>query len=239
MENAKSSVGSCELMSGVKAESGEVLKQIVFRELAGPEEDALASQTMSVSQKISTILSNCVVEFGTQKEPTEIRKLIDKMVVTDRWLYLVKLRSLSLGSAYSFETKCPECSSSDKVTVDLNETSVKNAPAVDNPFRETILPSGTKVRWRLADGSVESKIEKMAKPDNAATIALFCRADQINDRPATLADVKQMSMKDRMAWRKAIDQEEGDFDDTFETDCPSCGHHYSGEMRLDVGFFFP
>jgi hypothetical protein len=247
MEDAKSSLGSMELLTGVKLDSGEVVKHVVFRELAGVEEDVLASGTMPVSQKITTILANCTVELGPIKDQVEIRKLIEKVVIADRWNYLIALRCLSLGSNYTQSSKCPECDHEDKIMVDLRElgkdehgNSTIKSPDATQLFHEFSLPNGKSIRWKIADGNTELKIEKMAREDNKATIGLYARCTEVDSKPASLADIKSLSMKERTAFRKEIEEKEGDFDDNFEATCPNCGATYKGKVRLEPqSFFFP
>lgn len=247
MEDAKSSLGSKELLTGVKLESGDVIKHIVFRELAGSEEDVLASGTIPVSQKITTILANCTLELGPVKDQPTIRKLIENLVVTDRWHYLIALRCLSLGSNYTQTSKCPECEHEDKIIINLNDLgkdeegkSILRSPDAGNLFHEFTLPNGKSIRWKIADGHTELKIEKMAREDNKATIGLYARCTEFNSKPASLSDIKSLSMKERTAFRKEIEDKEGDFDDNFEAKCPNCGTTYKGKVMLEPqSFFFP
>jgi hypothetical protein len=148
MENAKSCVAALELPTGVVHE-GQVLKKIKYRELAGPEEDVLASN-MSAAQKMTEVMANCVLEFGSVTGP-QVRPLVAKMVVTDRWYYLVQLRILSLGSQYYFETHCPSCNQKDKVSYDLRKIEIKNPPDANLLIQEFTLPSGNKLRWKIMD----------------------------------------------------------------------------------------
>lgn len=236
MENAKSPLGSVELPTGVKVE-GEVIKQLSFRELAGPEEDILAS-SMKASVKLTEVMSNCTQSIGTITDRKTIKDLTRKLVISDRWFYLVQLRILSLGAAYKFTSKCPHCQSEDKLTYDLGQVAVTKAPSAENLFVEKVLPSGLKVRWKIADGEVDEKIERMANDKNAATVGLFARITEINDKPAALSDVVQMTLKDRSALRESIGELEGDFDDTFDAVCPKCGESYKANLELDGRSFF-
>lgn len=236
MDNAKAAVGSVELPTGVRV--GEVVhKTIKFRELAGPEEDVLASG-MSAGQKMTQVMSNCTLEMGSLA-PHEIKKAVERLVITDRWFYLVQLRILSLGSAYNFETVCPHCQQTDKITYDLKTVAVKNAPDAQNLFGEITLPrTGKKIRWKVADGETDAKIEKMASSGKEASVALFARVTEVDDRPATLVDVINLPLADRSALRKAMDEKEGEFDDTFERTCGKCGQVYEGQLQLDGKTFF-
>jgi len=236
MEGAKSAVGSCELPTGFRV-GEQIITQMTFREMAGPEEDLLASN-MAVSQKLTMIMANCTKSIGDISDSNKIRKMMDEMVISDRWFYLVQLRILSLGSDYKFITKCPECNHEDKVVFDLREVKVKKAPKADTLYKELTLPSGVSVRLKAADGLADAKIEKMANESNAPTIGLFARLTEINNAPADLADVKQMSMRDRAFIRQAIEEHEGQLDESFSAQCPKCGHTYEGEMQLDGRTFF-
>lgn len=242
MEGAKSSVGSCELPTGVLRDDQKISKSVVFREMAGPEEDVLAAQSMSASQKISQILVNCTTDFDGERESSVIRKLIDKLVITDRWYLLTQLRCHSLGPRYEFKAKCPSCEHVEKLTVDLRETKVADAPHASQLFRDLELPSGKKVRWKVADGQVEAMIEQMAKknPDKAATVALASRVTEIDGQPSTFAQVLNLSMRDRQVLRQAIDKGEGDFEDSFDAQCGACGTEYKVELQLEAeSFFYP
>jgi transcription elongation factor Elf1 len=164
--------------------------------------------------------------------------MMDEMVISDRWFYLVQLRILSLGADYKFSTQCPSCQHEDKVIFDLREVKVKKAPQADALYRELTLPSGQSVRIKVADGVSDAKIEKMANESNAPTIGLFVRIAEMNGGPVDLADVKQMTMRDRAFIRQAIEEHEGQLDESFEANCPKCGHTYEGEMQLDGRTFF-
>lgn len=236
MDNAKASIGTCELATGVLHE-GQIIKQMTFRELAGPEEDILASD-LPAAQKMTEVMINCTKAMGDVTEMKLIRSLVPKLVITDRWLYLVRLRAHSLGSDYEFKSKCPACNVEDKMLFDLHQLKVVRAPSADAVFKEITLPSGRKVRWHVADGAVDLKIEKIANAKNAATAALFARITEIDDKPADIVDVLQMPLRDRSALRKAIDESEGDLDDEFEAVCRKCGHEYRGELQLDGRTFF-
>ncbi len=236
IEGGRSALGECALPTGFRIE-GEIVQSISYREMAGPEEDILASN-MPVATKFTQVMAQCTKAIGQITDPGKIRSLMDQMVVTDRWFYLVKLRCHSLGSDYPFSSKCPSCGHEDKKLFDLNEIKVKNPPKADALFREVKTPSGLLVRMKAADGLTDQRIEKLANDQNAPTVGLFARITEINGQPADLADVKQMSLKDRAMLRKEIEQHEGKLEDTFGAICPKCSHEYEGEIQLDGESFF-
>lgn len=235
MEGAKACVGSCELPTGVVNE-GQILKILKFRELAGPEEDILASN-MPAAQKMTEVMANCVMEFGNVTGPS-IKNLVQKMVITDRWFYLVQLRVLSLGPQYHFEVGCPACAGKDKVYYDLRKVSVKNPPVANQLIQEFTMPSGRKLRWKVMDAEIDQKIERTATEKNKASVGLYARVTELDDKPPALSDIVNLPMRDRAAFRDEIEKKEGSFDDEFEATCPKCSHLYTGELQLDGRSFF-
>lgn len=239
MDGAKPSVGSCELPTGILFEE-QVLKDVSFREMTGIEEDILAQPKGLVSKKMSDIIGNCIQKVGPVEDRLKINQMIDKFVTSDRFLMLIQLRMLSVGQQYEFTTVCPECHTEDKVNYDLNQVKIEKAPDARALYHEVKISGDRTVRWKVMDGVIESKNEKMANEKNAMTVALFNRITEIDGLPPKLVDVVQMPLRDRNAIRKEIDIKEGKLDDEYETTCPKCGHTYKGELSLEpVSFFFP
>lgn len=236
MEEAKAAVGEMTLATGWMI-GGQHVNLIKYRELAGPEEDILASK-MSVNSKMTGVMANCTLAIGSITEPHLIRKHIQSMLITDRWIYLVALRTLSLGHEYRFGVNCPNCQKGDQVIYDLRQIKIINPPKPDSLFKEVKLPTGKTCRIRAADGDVESTIEKLSKDDNAPTVALFARVAEIGNQPADIATIKNLPLRDRQAIRKAIDELEGDIDDKVMLRCPHCQHEHEAQLELSGANFF-
>lgn len=232
----KSAVGSCKLPTGVVHEES-VLKDIVFREMAGPEEDLFANRKMSVSKKFTLVMQNCIQKFGDIEDRHKINSLVLKMVETDRFYLLIQLRILSVDQILNFDTICPSCKQSSKVQFDLSGVCINNPPDAKNLLKDVKLKSGSVVRIKVADARAEEVIEKAANEKSAMSLALMARVESIDDKPASLSDVIQMSMRDRKVLRDAIDELEGDLDDQYQTTCSHCGHEYSGSLPLESSDF--
>lgn len=243
MEGARSSVASCELGTGIKFKKDEneiVIKDITFREMAGPEEDLLASKKMNPAQKIENIMVNCIQKFGDVEDRSKIKEMFNRVVTVDRWYYLIQLRIHSVGSIYSFESICPECDEKDKLDFDLNQIKIKESPDVDKLINETKLPSGKTVRWRVADATIENQIERKTKDNNARTVALFERIMELDGKPPGFEAIRILGFKDRGFLRKEIDRIEGEIDDDYKATCPKCGHEYKEELPINgADFFYP
>lgn len=238
MEGAKPSLGSCELPTGVKIESGEILKTIQFREMCGSEEDLLAS-SMPVSQKISLLLTQCTKSIGTLDQAHLFKSLIEKLPMTDRMYYLIQLRIQSLGSSYAFEFQCDQCQKKSKHQVDLREIQVLNPPDAKQLFQETKLPSGNLIRWQISNGQTERELEKLLQKDQSISVGLFVRCTEFNQQPITMDHIKNLSMKDRSFFKKEIEKNEGTLDDQIEITCSHCGYETKEAIAFDASFFYP
>jgi len=237
MEGTRPSVSVCELPTGFLID-GKVLNELTFRELAGPEEEILASKKMLASRRFTKVMGNCIQKIGPLEDRVVISKAIEDMTTSDRIFFLIRLRMISIGELYNFSYPCPECKHVDKLVYDLKGVEFKNPPKADALFKEITLPSKQKVRLRVANSAIEERIEKSANEPSAVTMALFARIESLDDRPPAMSDITNMTLKDRNAIRKAIDDLEGDVDDTFEADCTKCGEHYSASIPIGSADFF-
>lgn len=240
IEGSKSAVNSCELPTGV-VHNGEVLREVIFREMSGYEEDIMANRKMSVSKKLTNVISNCITKFGSIEERDLINKFTEKLLITDRLHMLLQLRIASVGEILEFLSTCPECEKNDKKMFNLNNISINGAPKADHLFKEIVLPkSGKKIRIKAADSKIEEQIEKATNEKHAVSLALFSRVDSINDAAPAMVDIMSLVTGDRTALRKAIDELEGKIDDEFESTCPHCGATYKGNVPIaGTDFFFP
>lgn len=237
MEAVKPNIAEMELPTGVMTEKHGVVKVLQFRELSGHEEDILAS-SLSPTEKMSKVMAQCTIKAGPIEDPREIRDIIDRLLIADRWLFLIRLRCLSLGNFYHFEQTCPECGNSGKESIDLMQIGVENPPSANAIFKEIKLPSGRSARIKAADGRVDALIAKMANDQNAATVALFSRVSELDGQPPAISDIKNLSMADRSFIRKSIDELEGDLNDEVLIKCSKCQHERKEPLNLDGVSFF-
>lgn len=231
MLGSKAAVGHCILPTGFVIDD-KVIQEIHFRELAGPEEDVFANKKMSVSRKFTTIMQNCTKKIGDIEDRQKINNIIPKMVETDRIYYLIQLRMLSIDPVLKFKSTCPACEHEDTVLFDLDGVGIKNPPVATSLFSEVELSTGDVVRIRVADAKAEEIIEKATDDKNAISLAMMARVESFNNHPASLANVRDLNLRDRKKLRDAIDKLEGEVDDEFEATCPACAHTYKGSIPL-------
>jgi hypothetical protein len=78
----------------------------------------------------------------------------------------------------------------------------------------------------------------MANDSNKASIGLFARVLECDDKPASMSDVLNLSIRDRSEMRNKIDEKEGEFDDEVKFSCPFCKNEYTNNLQLDGPSFF-
>lgn len=242
METPHSSVGSFTLPCGYIDAEGKLHKQVDVREIRGYEEDMLASEQVPAESKIDLLIGGCLTRIGDISDPAKIKYLVPELAVGDRVMLLFAIRRVTLGDSLPVRETCPKCDSSTLFTINLGELDV--VPMKD-PFQrvyDTTLPSGLAVRYRLAVGSDDLRLRKILagnKTDKMSAMMLM-RLELINGKRPELVDLKELGMKDRMALRDALKENDGGVDTTLELECPSCQYEWKKELNIVArDFFFP
>lgn len=227
------------------------IHEVEFEEMTGYEEDILGDKSKHTSgMAINEVLSRCLVRIGDLKpeKPTRGKFFLphlDKMLVGDRTYLLIRLRQLSLGDSFAFETKCPACKVRiPRFTVDLASLTVK--PMEDPTKREwnVTLPSsklGASFRALVgADERALNQIRKQKKEDFFSSLLMLRLTELGGDKVSSVTQLKKLTVKDRDFLRGQFDKIEGGIDTQIQCACESCGHEW--EMVLPIGehsFFFP
>jgi hypothetical protein len=235
--------GVLTLPGGVIDSEGNLHKVVKLREMTGEEEDILISNSVKGHEKIDKVLSNCVTQLGDISDRKSIELQVRRMTVGDRVVLLMAVRSLSLGSEYSFSSQCDNCGAKNDHEVDLLELDVKEAP--DPKLREQTLtlPSGRKATLAVMTGEGEARIAKATrgkKRGDVLSLNIMARLVELDGAPAGVKTVKKLTTRDRKAIRQWFRANEGGVDTSLELSCDSCDSEY--ESVLDAGqpdFFFP
>lgn len=246
METPKSAAGVFELPCGIYDERTQtLLREVQVREITGHEEDMLASTQIAAPQKISALLSGCVMRVGSETDRNKIGRMIMGMTVGDRVFLIFAIRRVTLGDELPVREKCPQCNTTTLFMVDLAKD-MQSRPMPDPTKRvfDVTLPSGVQVRFRVSTGEDEARLAKLVKrnkqaPD-ALSLSLLMRLELLGDEKPSLEMVKSLGMRDRNFLRDKFQEVEGGVDTTLELECPSCGNEW--EKDLDLGaasFFFP
>lgn len=241
---AKSSQGAFELPTGYLDAEGTLHTTLHVREMTGDEEDILASKRMQAHAKVQKILEACVTQVGTvtREGNSDWSKVLRDLTATDRLFAVIKIREVTLGSAYTFKSKCPACSDVHEQAVSLSDFKV--TPPKDPRARTwtgTLPKSGLSYTAKVQTGGDEAKLAKVEESKDLMSLGMMARVVSLGGKqPVTLGMVKNLSLADRAHLRRDFDAHEADIENKADVECPECGNEY--ETRIEVGdpnFFFP
>lgn len=246
METPKSAVGVFDLPCGYyDVPTQQLITEVQVREITGVEEDMLASTKIPSSQKVTALLTGCVVRIGTEERKNRIAQMVQDLPVGDRVFLIFAIRRVTLGDELPVREQCPECRVKTLFMVDLG-ADLKIRPMADPAKRvfDEVLPSGKPVRFRVSTGQDEARLAKLVKRNNQSSDALsqsiLMRLEMLGDEKPTLPMVKSLGMRDRNFLREKFQEVEGGVDTTLELECPACGHEWEKDLDLNTaGFFFP
>jgi hypothetical protein len=240
-----------QLPSGyLDPETQELYREVELREMSGYEEDLLQDKSKrGGGSSIDEVLSRCIVRLGDkerdkpQGQERFFMPILKDMLMTDRTFLVIRLRQLSLGDEFAFEASCPHCGHRHpRMSVSLDDLTVKEMP--DPMAREwtTKLPSGAEVVFRALTGRDEVKLREVqrAKGDVLSTL-LLQRIVSINGESAGMSAVKRLSVRDRDYLRGAFEEHEGGIDTKIELTCDDCGRDWQTTLPFTSSqtFFFP
>lgn len=231
---------------------GVVHKDVILRELTGVEEDLLDDINISVTERISNVLTACIEKLGTIEDKALIKAAVsdtlgDKglpLTAADRIAALLFLRRVSLGDIYRFESKCTDCGHVNKNRhVDLRELEIKSMPDATKRRVEVTLPrSGKKAVMKVVCAGGENKVAKL-KPTqkDLKTYAILARLESfdgklIGDTQADVDLIKKLPHADRSELINVYQIMEGNVDTMVQLTCKKCGSEY--ETPIDFGSFF-
>lgn len=234
------SKGLVYLPCGFLDDAGELHDRAELREMRGHEEDILMTSKVSSVEKITQIIGNCLTKLGTITDRAVLQAAAGKLTIADRVVIVLNLRCLSLKPEYEFEITCPRCSQSNPAKVALDDLDVW--PPQDRRLREyTVnMPSGQSAVVKIMTAEDELRLDRLGREKDQVSLALLARIRSLNGKVPTLADVKDLGIRDRCHIRDQYERIEGGVDTDIEIRCPACRHEF--KSTIDVGqpsFFFP
>jgi hypothetical protein len=236
----KAGTGGGTLPCGYLTDSGELITEVVVREITGAEEDMLASQKIKDYKKMGELIARCTIAVGPVTDRDEIARIIPKLLVGDRVYLFLLIRRVTLGDEYPFRSKCPSCEVEGSFNVDLSSLEVKTMGDAKKRSLELVTPRGRKVTMAPMDGVREERLSTFKNENDKATLALAARVVTLEDKPATLGDLKALSLSERNFLRDSYQQLEGGVDTTVDIACPHCGAEFKNELDVTQrAFFFP
>jgi hypothetical protein len=241
IEDPKSTLGVFELPCGYLDSEGNVHNEVALRELTGAEEDLLASKQLTAFKKYNELITRCTLRVGNVTDVTRIPAIVKALPVGDRLFMLFALRRVSLGDNYTFDATCPDkaCGATCSYTIDLSTLENKKMPDPRKRVFDAVLPTGATARFRVSTGADEERSMQSDKSEDTLSKGILMRLELLNGAPPSLADVKAMKWRDRVALREQWNTVEGGVDTEVDMTCATCGHEYKRDVEVSAGFFFP
>lgn len=242
VETPKTAVDGFELPSGYLDEQGNVHKSVHLREITGEEEDILASKKLAVHKRLQRVLERCITQIDGVEDAKK-NDAIKNLPLMDRYALLIRLRTISLGNDYTFETECTNesCQKVLRQFVELDSIVVHGMrEPKTRVFSETLPKTGQAARWSVMTGTGEDKLSGLEQHKDSLSLMILARLQELGGEIPNLGMIKALPMADRDYLRGRFMEEEGSMDDEVDVECSHCGNEFKTEIEIgQAGFFFP
>ena len=223
---------------------------IEIKQMTAKEEDILTSRTLlkkgiALDRMLESLIRNKRIHP-------------QNLLIGDRNAILIAARVSGYGNEYSTVVNCPNCSTKQKYTFDLNDANVYHGENLhelevtnheDGTFTTVLPKSKMNIRFRLLTGVEEKnmidlsdKQRKKNKQDNLITRQLKSLVVSVNDYDTAEAIdyvVENLPSMDSRHLRSAYKLAAPNIDLSQEFECDHCGHEQEMEVPLTADFFWP
>lgn len=234
--------------------AGTVHNQVVLREMTGEEDDMMGNDDLPITDRISAVLSACIVKLGTVEDKVTIGKAVTDnldaglpLTEQDRIAAMIFLRRVTLGDKYKFERRCPRCSTlAENRVMDLRELKIEQSPHPQKRRVKVKLPRSGKecvIKVLTAKGSLAvTRLRPTSK--DLKSLALAARIESLDGQPMgdpriALGVVKELPQADRNHIRQVYNAMEAFVENDIEVDCrnPICLATWTFVLDVGQGFF--
>lgn len=242
-----------ELPVGYVDGAGKPHRHIVMREMTGVEDDMLGTDDLPIGERVSNVLSACILKLGDVSDKEVIRQAVSDdlkmglpLTEQDRIAAMIYLRRTSLGDIYRFSRNCPRCGEAAKNReLDLRTLKITT---VQDPAKRRVkltLPSSGKtavVKVLTAKGSIEiGRLRPVMK--DIKSLALLVRLEMLDDKPVDVRTgldvIKHLPQADRNYLRQVQFAMEAQVETDVDVKCknPVCGNAWTFPLDVGQGFF--
>lgn len=243
-----------ELPVGYVDGAGKTHRHIIMREMTGVEDDMLGTDDLPIGERVSNVLSSCILKLGDVTDKDTIKQAIGDdlklglpLTEQDRIAAMIYLRRTSLGDTYRFSRNCPRCGERAN-NRELDLRTLKITPVADPTKRrvQVTLPSSKRkavVKVLTAKGSIEIGRLRPSMKD-IKSLALLVRLESLDDKPigdirVGLDVIKNLPQADRNLLRQVQNAMEASVDTDIEVKCKNvvCGNVWTFPLDVGQGFF--
>ena len=222
--------------------------EIEVKQMTAREEDLLANQELLRRGKVlDKLIESLIVNKSIR---------LDELLSTDTNAILISIRRLAYGDEYPVSVTCPQCSSANKVVINLASLNYKdydfsNVTRGVNKFPLT-LPSGKRITFKILNRADEVAIEaemanlkKISKDGNTRDLTtrlkyIITSVDDNDDKGFIRRFIdEQLTAKDSLALRRYIRETVPDIDMTFDFKCYNCPLERRMDIPLGASFLWP
>ena len=218
-----------------------------IRPMTAREEDILTSRAyIKDGTVISKLIDSCLVDKRINSED---------LISGDRTALMVALRITGYGADYNIEVSCPECGATNKTEFDLSQLPIKRLQVeptdIGHNLFEIVLPvtkKSVKVKFLTGHDEKEMMIinERKKKSGLSTDTGVTDRltrciesVDDITDKNKIAFFVKNMPVRDSLALRRFLDNQEPGVEMKGHLRCNSCFEESEVELPIGASFFWP
>lgn len=232
---------------------GRTHRTVVLRKMTGKEEAILADRRFQRNggKLVTELLHSCLVQLGDLKKNGS--DTMEELYSADRNYLLLKLRSITFGSAMPARYTCPGCGETAQVDEDLEDLPVRTLSDGESLDEITVeLEDGyvdkdgqahRAVRLRLPTGADESAVAaQMRLNPSLGKNALLARClISLGDLPRHRVEaigpkiLAELTLTDRRLIDRALNDSAPGVEMVRHVDCPGCGQNF--KTTLDLSHF--
>ena len=221
---------------------------IEIRQMTAKEEDMLTSRTLlKKGVALDRVISSLIVNKAIDP---------DSLFVGDRNAIIVATRVSGYGNIYETKVTCPNCSTTQEYSFDLNQANIYDGSDArdlgvqtndDGTFNVTLPRTGVDVQFRLLNGRDEksflsglqsdkkTKKEKNITRQIAAIVVSLNGDSSMQAKQYFIDNVPSIDSRHlRLAYRLAAPN----VDLTQHFECSECSHEQEMEVPLSADFFW-
>ena len=211
--------------------------------LTAKEEDILSSPNLLRTGKmVDTLLASVIKDRSI--DPS-------KLLVGDRNVILVWLRSTGYGSEYPVRIACKSCDSQYDHSFDLSNLDIKfldKAPDANGLYSLTLPSSRKTIKFSFLTGQDEADIVEIINArksklstniESMVTLRMLKMIKEIEGITDARSFVENMPAKDSREFRRYVTEIEPGILMRQEAKCPHCGSISEENIPIQTNFFWP
>lgn len=167
----------------------------------------------------------------------------DDVLIGDKTFLMIRIRSATFGSTFTFKLGCGSCDRRQEYDVDLDALEVKRLSAEDaqavksGNHMQTTLADGKTVTFRLATGKDERRAAQQKDKDDAIMLMLVNRIVSIEGVDNVRAYLDDLGLAEIMSVLGEFNKHDCGVETAIVLECPDCANRMEVELPLGPAFW--